>query len=284
MRHLTLVAMLCAAFLCFPQPTIAQSPLSLDTVVAEVDGQSVQLGHVIVLLNRLPAQYDDVADDVLFDAIVDQLVQQLALAAGVDLPAQARFVLDNEERALRALAAQTAAREEAVTEEALQLAYELAFANTPTGTEYNAAHILVETEEEASAIVTDLAEGTDFAELARNRSIGPSGPGGGDLGWFSPGMMVPDFEAAVTALAVGEVSAPVQTEFGWHVIKLIDKREAEWPRLDEVRNVLIEDLQGAAVDRLVEERQSAASITRLTADDIDLNVLRNPSLLAPSQD
>ena len=75
-------------------------------------------------------------------------------------------------------------------------------------------------DDEAKAIVEELKGGADFAATAREKSTGPSGPGGGSLGWFGAGAMVPEFETAVAAMEAGDISDPVQTQFGWHVIKL----------------------------------------------------------------
>ena len=96
----------------------------------------------------------------------------------------------------------------------------LSYQNDPSGFEYNASHILVATEGEAIQLKIEIDDGADFSQSARDNSTGPSGPSGGELGWFGPGVMVPPFEKAVFALEVGEVSNPVQTLFGWHLIKL----------------------------------------------------------------
>jgi peptidyl-prolyl cis-trans isomerase C len=144
--------------------------------------------------------------------------------------------------------------------------------------EFNASHILVETEEEAQALIDALAEGADFAELAAESSIGPSGPNGGQLGWFTAGMMVPEFETAVFELEAGEVSVPVQTQFGWHVILLNEVREQALPTLDEVRAELIEGLRRARVDDRIAELMSGAAIERPELD-IDPAVIANTDLL-----
>ena len=96
--------------------------------------------------------------------------------------------------------------------------------------EFKARHILVETQSEANSIVAELEGGANFAELAKTKSTGPSGPNGGDLGWFSPNQMVQPFSQAVAALEDGAFSkTPVQTQFGWHVILREDSREATPP-------------------------------------------------------
>lgn len=105
--------------------------------------------------------------------------------------------------------------------------------------QYKARHILVETEDEANAVIAELDEGADFAEVAKEKSTGPSGPNGGDLGWFPPDSMVKPFSDAVIALEDGAyTAAPVQTQFGWHVILREDSRETEAPSFEEVKDRL----------------------------------------------
>lgn len=102
--------------------------------------------------------------------------------------------------------------------------------------EYKARHILLEKEEEAKAIIKELAGGGDFEKLAKAKSTGPSGPKGGDLGWFKPTTMVPPFAKAVEALKKGEISKePVKTNFGWHVIKLEDVRDTKLPTFESMK-------------------------------------------------
>lgn len=105
--------------------------------------------------------------------------------------------------------------------------------------QYKARHILVETQSEAQDLVDQLDEGADFQALAKEHSTGPSGPNGGDLGWFAPDQMVKPFADAVVALEDGAYSkAPVQTQFGWHVILREDTRENEPPTLESVRDAI----------------------------------------------
>jgi peptidyl-prolyl cis-trans isomerase C len=105
--------------------------------------------------------------------------------------------------------------------------------------EFKARHILVETQSEAQALVDELQNGADFAELAMEHSTGPSGPAGGDLGWFTAQAMVEPFSDAVAVLEDGEFTVePVQTQFGWHVILREDSRDSAPPPLESVRDVL----------------------------------------------
>ncbi|MFH1917199.1 MAG: peptidylprolyl isomerase [Nanoarchaeota archaeon] len=133
-----------------------------------------------------------------------------------------------------------------VTEEDTQNYYdenEQLFIEPPS---VRASHILVETEDEANGILDQLKAGEDFATLAKEKSIDPSAAqNGGDLGYFSNGMMVPEFEQAAFALSVGEYSEPVQTDFGWHIISVTDKKNGRQVAFDEVKDQLIESLKTA---------------------------------------
>ena len=258
----------------------ADGHVDANTVVATVNGTELTLGHMIVLKQRLPQQYQQLPLDDLFEGILDQLVQQTLLGESVDsLSTGSRLSLENEERALRAQEAINLVVTDAVTEEALKAAYEEEFGSVEPETEYNASHILVATEDEANALVETLEGGADFAELAKEKSTGPSGPRGGDLGWFGTGAMVAPFEEAVLALEVGAVSAPVQTQFGWHVIKLNETRLKDAPALEEVRGSLTDRVQRKALDAQIDVLQGEADISRKTKDDIDPALLNDLSLL-----
>ncbi len=261
-------------------PANAEGHASADMVVATVNGTDITLGHMLVLRQRLPQQYQQLPPDVLFNGILDQLVQQTLLGAQTDeLSAASQYILDNENRALRASEELQGVVDAAMTDEALQEAYDRLYGAVEPETEYNASHILVETEEEAAALVTELEGGADFAELAKEKSTGPSGPRGGELGWFGTGAMVAPFEEAVVAMEAGAISAPVQTQFGWHVIKLNETRIKDAPTLEEVRGNLVADIQAAVVQERIDELTEGAEITRLTIEEVDPALLNDMSLL-----
>ena len=122
------------------------------------------------------------------------------------------------------------------TDEEIFAEYEAQLELAPTQ-QYKARHILVETQAAAAALIVELDGGADFQELAKEHSTGPSGPQGGDLGWFSPDQMVQPFSIAVMALENGAyTNEPVQTQFGWHVVLREDSRDSEPPTLESVRD------------------------------------------------
>ncbi|WP_121061121.1 peptidylprolyl isomerase [Chachezhania antarctica] len=243
-------------------PAGAQSTPDPETVMARVNGEEITLGHMILAYANLPEQYRSIPMDVLFPGLLDQLVQQTALmqSASDDPTPFIELALENERRVLTA---GEAARgiSESVTEEDIRAAYDEKYAGSGT-TEYNASHILLETEEEAQEVITMLEEGADFARLAKERSTGPSGPDGGSLGWFAAGAMVAPFESAVMELEPGEVSGPVKTQFGWHVIILNEERVSEAPAFEEVRGQIAQELQQEAITRAVTKLVDASEVER----------------------
>lgn len=154
-----------------------------------------------------------------------------------------------------------------IDDAALQTRYDKEIAALPKSEEVSARHILVKTEEEAKAIIEELDGGADFVVLAKSKSTGPSGPNGGDLGYFGKGQMVPEFEAAVFALEKGQYTkVPVQTQFGWHVIKKEDQRNAEPPGFDDVKEQIRQMLARERYLELVKQSRSDTTIEVLDAD------------------
>lgn len=262
-------------------PVQAQDTLTADSVVATVNGTEITLGHMLMVRASLPDQYQQLPDDVLWDGIMDQIVQQTVLSQqdSGEETRRVRIALENERRALMAAQVIEGLVSSAVTDDAVQEIYEQTYLQAEQAEEFNASHILVESEEEAAAIVDELNGGADFAEVARAKSTGPSGPNGGQLGWFAAGMMVPEFQTAVEELEVGAISGPVQTQFGWHVIILNEKRTKEAPALDSVRGEIENQLSQQAVTQKIDELTSAAEVTRTAKEEVDTSVLSNIGLL-----
>jgi peptidyl-prolyl cis-trans isomerase C len=252
--------------------------MTADSVVATVNGEQITLGHMIAARASLPPQYQDLEDAQLFQGLLDQIIQQelLKQSAG-DVSKAVAMQIENEQRIVIAGAAVQDIAKSAVTDATLKTAYDAKYANLEPGREFNAAHILVETEDEAKTLVSELEGGADFATLAQEKSTGPSGPNGGDLGWFGLGMMVPAFEQAVVTMEPGAVSAPVQTQFGWHVIKLIDSRLQDAPSLEDVRDELAANIEEAAISSKLAELETAANIER--TEGIDPALMRDDALI-----
>ena len=264
-----------------PPTVVAQNQnVTSDTVMATVGGVDITLGHMVAAWTMLPEPYSDVPDQFLFDNILDHLIRQQTLAniAERDLTPRMELTLENERRvAVAAMLLDTIAAN-ALTEDALRAEYESIYANADGVEELNVSHILVETEAEAQALIDALNDGGDFAELAQEHSTGPSGPSGGQLGWFSAGTMVPAFEDAAFALDIGGVSAPVQTQFGWHVLMLNDRRMQDPPTFDAVRAELVEGVRTATVEAYITQATGDAEIVH-PESDIDPAVIRDLRVL-----
>lgn len=255
--------------------------ITADTVIAEVNGVKITAGHMIALRQNLPEQYQSLPDQVLYDGLLDQMIQQVVMSGEMGTPTRSEALqIENQEIAMSAGLVVQRVLNGAVTEAGLQAAYDARFAGATQDLEYNASHILVETKEEADAIVAELAAGADFADIARDKSKDPgSGANGGLLGWFGKGMMVKPFEDAVLAATVGEVTAPIESQFGWHIILVNETRTQALPALDELREELADELRDAAVQELIAAATAKAQITRTELEGLDPAFLRNEDLL-----
>lgn len=248
-----------------------------STVAAVVNGEEITLGHISIAVSTLPQQYRELPPDVLYGAVLDQLVSQALLrqANGDRMPNHVKLSLENETRSLLAAEEVERVMQNAASEADIKAAYDERFSNTPGDEEFNASHILVESEEEAKAIKTQIDDGADFAETAKASSTGPSGPNGGSLGWFGKGAMVPAFETAVVGMEAGDVSDPIQTQFGWHVIKLNDKRIKQAPELDAVRAEIERELRTQAVEQRIEALTLESDIERPDIPDLNVGAILN---------
>ena len=257
--------------------TEAQTGEGADQVVATVDGQDITLGQMIVMKQSIqdPAM-SALPDQALWDMMLDQLIRQTAVAASAEETAGVRAQMELQRRNIMAAAAVSQIAGAEPDEAELQARYDQLFAEAGTATEYNAAHILVETEEEATALKAELDGGAAFGDLAEANSTGPSGPNRGDLGWFTADQMVPPFAEAVAALEPGAISDPVQTDFGWHIIQLNETRPREAPPLAEVRDeitqMVLREKVEAEIARLVEaaEIEKTEGVDPTALSDIDL--------------
>jgi len=272
-----------AAGLAISAPILAQDAPSRDTPLAEVNGTVITLGHLLAAHAALPDQFRSLPTEMLFEPLIEQLIEQaiVAQAAEGNLSARDKLAFDNEQRAFMANAALTRAAEDALTDTAIDEAYK-AFVTEYDGREptpeYNASHIIVQTEQEAIDLKAQLDGGADFAELARAHSFDGAAASGGNLGWFGLGAMIPEFEQAVAAMEVGTYMGPLQTQFGWHLILLNDTRMSTAPTLEEVRDALVEGIQREAAQAELTRLKEAASITR-SFDGLDPSLLTQTQLL-----
>ncbi len=236
---------LATALLTFVAPGFATAQ---DGIVARV-GDAVITDEDFALAEadfsqELAQMPEDKRRSVLIDVLVDmELLAGAAIAEGLDKTE----AFDRRLAFLRTRALRNAYVEanilNAITDEAIEAEYQEQIKSFQPQTEVRARHILVVKKEEAEAIITELGSGTEFAALAKQKSTGPSGPNGGDLGYFTKGKMVPEFEQAAFALEKGAYSKePVQTQFGWHVIMVEDKRETSPPPVSDLAQKIREGL------------------------------------------
>ena len=246
-----------------PLPAIAQ-----EKVLATVNGEPITETEVELarqdlgsVLQRIPANQH--AEAVL-NAVIDlRLLANAGKAAGLsdtpDVKSRMRWL---ENRALRDAFVEAKVIK-AISDEDLKARYDQVIGQQPTEMELHARHILVKSEDEAKAIIIALDGGADFVEQAKAKSTGPSGPRGGDLGFFGKGRMVPQFEKAAFALKAGEYSKiPVQTQFGWHIIKIEGSREKPKPAFDAVKEQVRESMTGERLQKIVTELRAKAKIKR----------------------
>jgi len=243
-----------------------------DPIVATVDGAEVRRTEVEAAAATLPEQMRQMPMQMLYDTLLDRVIDFRLLSN----EAEQRDVGDDPD-AVAALAQARAAVlrdvlirrviEEGTSEDKLRALYEERKAEEGFAhEEVHARHILVEGEDEAKAVIEELEGGADFAEVAKEHSIGPSGPGGGDLGYITREQVVPAFGDAAFDLAAGETSKePVQTQFGWHVIGVVDRRDVE-PTFEDSEPQLRQDLARELVTNLVDELREGAEIERFNVD------------------
>lgn len=264
---------------CFAAPVFAED-MTADTVMATVNGTDITLGHMIALRDSLPQQYLSLEDKVLFEGVLDQLVQQTILAQEREkaLTKRDELMVEVDRRAYLSGAVLNQIAESAVTEEAVKQAYDTKFASVEPSREYHAAHILVETEDEAKKIHDAIVGGADFAEQAKEHSLDGSKASGGDLGWFPLSAMVEPFGAAVGALKSGDISAPVQTQYGWHIIKLFEDRLAAAPKIEDVREEIEGEVRAAAVEGHLSTLLADAKIEK-NVEGVDPTILRSNDIL-----
>ncbi len=263
LRHKLLVTAALAAAISFQAPAFAQE----DKVVAKVGTLEITQSELDLAVQNLDPQLAQLPDEqkkvaALSGAIDVKLLASGALAEGVDktddFKKRMSYIGDRELH--NAFFRKHVV--EATTDEEVKARYDKEIAALPKQEEVKAAHILVKTEDEAKAIIAQLDKGEDFAKIAKEKSQDSNKDDGGDLGWFGPGRMVPEFEEAAFGLEKGAYTkTPVKSQFGFHVIKLEDKRDAPPPAFeqvqDQVKQLVMRDkyvaiLEKAKADQKVE--------------------------------
>jgi peptidyl-prolyl cis-trans isomerase C len=247
---------------------VASAASAEPKVLATVNGKQITDEDLKIagddLRGNIPPQLEGKARDAyLLDFLIDgELVAQKALAEKADqAPDFAKKLAYAREKLLMESVLEQVAKA-AATDAAIKAAYDDAAKAQKPQQEVHARHILVGTEEEAKAALKRLMGGEEFADIAKSVSKDP-GAEGGDLGWFTKDRMVPEFAEAAFKLEVGQVSDPVKSPFGWHIIEILDKREKAFPPFDQVKEQVSRYVVQKAQGALVAELRKGAKIERM---------------------
>lgn len=237
---------------------------SADDIIAIVNGTDIKRSTMDAVVemakrSRPGAEVDE--KSLLDDLIATELARQEAIKSGLSEREDIKQKVENfADKLMLNTWMQEKANSLEISDEDLQTAYDERIKGMPKH-EFKARHILVKTEDEGNGIIEELKSGKDFAELAKEKSTGPSGKNGGDLGWFKPQSMVKPFAEAVQAMEPGRVSTtPVETQFGWHVIKLEEKRDVKLPELENMKPQLKRQLEQQKMFDYMQELRKGAEV------------------------
>ncbi len=254
-----------AAFLAAPAVVRAQDS---DPLVARVNGVDIRQSDLALAEDEVGASMPQMAPDQKREYLITYLSDVIILAQVADKQkigdrddVKHRVDFERNKVLMETLLQDTG--KAALTDDAMHKVYDEAVKQMPPEEEVHARHILVPTEAEANEIEAELKKGADFAALAKEKSKDPGAADGGDLGYFTKDQMVPEFSEAAFKLDKGQVSDPVHTQFGWHIIKVEDKRMKPTPTFDEVHGQLENFVAHKAQAELVENLRKSATIERL---------------------
>ncbi len=259
-------ALALAAFLL--GPITAPRAEDSDPVVARANGVDIRQSDLTLAEDEVGSSMPQMPPEQKRDYLITYLADVILLSQAADQQklgdrddVKHRIALERNKVLMETLLQDTG--HAAITDDAMRKVYDEAVKQMPPEQEVHARHILVPTEDEAKAIEAQLKKGADFAALAKEKSKDPGAAEGGDLGWFTKDQMVPEFAEVAFKLDKGQISDPVKTQFGWHIIKVEDKRTKPTPTFDEVKGQLENYVAHRAQADLVQKIRSAANIERL---------------------
>jgi len=212
-----------------------------DKVLATVGGKKITVSDFMKKVKSLPERYQQVVDNrreqFLEDIINDQLLYEEALRKGLDRDRETRELLDEARKKIliASFLEKQVNGKVSVTDEEISVFYQENSDKYMTPEVMRVSHILVPTREEADSIVRELNQGKRFEDVARAKSLDPTAQRGGDVGYFPKGQLMPEFDEACSALQIGEISRPVKTKLGFHVIMLTDRRAPQPMPLERVK-------------------------------------------------
>lgn len=263
----SLPALAAAAVLAVAGPSGAAA--QTDPVVAKVNGTDIRESDLAAaeadIGSQLPPMAPEAKKDYLITYVGDMILVSKAAEAkklGDTDEFKKKLALARTKLLMEALLQDEA--KSAVTDEAMKKVYADAIKEVGNEQEVSARHILVESEDDAKAISADLKKGGDFAAIAKEKSKDPgSKDSGGDLGFFTKDQMVPEFAEAAFKLDKGQVSDPVKSQFGWHVIRVDDKRTKEPPTFEQVKDQIENFVQRKAQADLIQKLRADAKIEKI---------------------
>jgi len=268
----------------YSQKIYSQDSLSADTPFVEVNGKVIKFGSAIIAFSKIKQSNINFDQKTIFSQIVQQLVNEELLSQKIEKENQLTLLaLEHEKRSAKAAQMVSKILKNFPSDELVSSAYQSLTDQLKGSLEYNASHILVNEEDQAKNILKDLNEGKDFADLAKKHSVGPTAKNGGNLNWFDLNTMVPEFSTALMVLSEGDVSQPVKTKFGWHVIKLNETREKKIPSLEKVRPQLVQNLRQRKINDYLNSLNQNSEINFLRKN-INPNEITNLQLLEKLDD
>ena len=268
----------------YSQKIYSQDSLSADTPFVEVNGKVIKFGSAIIAFSKIQQNNINFDQKTIFSQIVQQLVNEELLSQKIEKENQLTLLaLEHEKRSAKAAQMVSKILKNFPSDELVSSAYQSLTDQLKGSLEYNASHILVNEEDQAKNILKDLNEGKDFADLAKKHSVGPTAKNGGNLNWFDLNTMVPEFSTALMVLSEGDVSQPVKTKFGWHVIKLNETREKKIPSLEKVRPQLVQNLRQRKINDYLNSLNQNSEINFLRKN-INPNEITNLQLLGKLDD
>ena len=282
--QLTTLILVIIFFIQSSQRIYSQESLSADTPFIEVNGKIIKFGSAIIAFSKIRQSNRDFDQKTVFSQIVQQLVNEELLSQKIDKENQLTLLaLEHEKRSAKAAQMVSKILKNFPNDELLNSAYQNLTEQLKNALEYNASHILVREEDQAKTILADLKNGKAFEEMAKEHSIGPTGKNGGKLDWFDLNNMVPEFSTALMVLSEGDISQPVKTKFGWHLIKLNKTREKQLPELKEVKSQLIQNLRQKKINDYLNSLTENSQI-EFVGKDIEPNEIANIKLLEALDD
>ena len=267
MRKFALAAAVVALSAGLALPQLSRTAKAADDpVVAVVNGYEIFMSDIMNRRQQLGPQAQQYPMQLLFnlilqDMITVRLVADEARKQGYDKESQVRRTVSQIEDQILQRELMSRYVKDNMTDDAVKARYDQFLKENPPLDEVRARHILVETEEQARAVIVRVGKGEDFGRLARELSTGPSGKVGGDLGYFTREKMVPEFSAAAFELRPGDVTkSPVKTQFGWHVIKVEDRRTQEAPSYAQAEGQMREQVEEQLTRKYVGELREKAEV------------------------